>query len=146
MKPSLAENQISKGQVVVFVHSMQRFIPKVVQSAQIFDQIAERLLDLLMEGACLDQEAEIDSLVRKGIEGIFSPTEGAQKVNPDVLSTAREMKDSETSLTPDQAVTFANSFFDAIKSMGTAMRGLGLENRRASPYPQAETKAHGCPE
>lgn len=48
------------------------------------------------------------------------------------------MKDSETSLTPDQAVIFANSFFDAIKSMGTAMRGLGLESAHEQTLPDMD--------
>jgi hypothetical protein len=139
MKPSLADNQTSKGQVAVFVHSMQSFFPKVMQSARIFDQVAERLPDLLVTGACLDHEAEIDSLVRKGIEGTCLPTESAQKVNPDVLSTLREIEDSETSLTPGQAVAFAGPFFDAIKSMGTALPSLGLESTHQQALPELDS-------
>jgi hypothetical protein len=139
MKPSLADNQTSKGQVAVFVHSMQTFFPKVMQSARIFDQVAERLPDLLATGACLDHEAEIDSLVRKGIEGTCLPTESAQKVNPDVLSTVREIEDSETSLTPGQAVAFAGPFFDAIKSMGTALPNLDLESTHQQALPELDS-------
>jgi hypothetical protein len=46
---------------------MQHFFPRVMQSAQIFDQIDERLPDLLVKGRYLDKEAEIESLVRKGV-------------------------------------------------------------------------------
>lgn len=109
-----------------------------MQSAQIFDQIAERLPDLLVKGACLDNKAEIELLVRKGIEGRCLPTESVRKVNPDVLSTVREIEDCETSLTSGQAVAFADPFFDAIKAMGTAMRGLGLGSAHGQALPELD--------
>lgn len=120
MKPSLAGNQTSRGQVAISVHSMQHFFPRVMQSAQIFDQIDERLPDLLVKGGYLDKEAEIDSLVRKGVEGTCPPTESLWKANPDLLSTVREIEDSETSLTSGQAVAFADPFYYTINAMGTA--------------------------
>lgn len=126
--PSLADNQTSKGQVAIFVNCMQRFFPKSIQSARIFDHIAARLPDLLVKGACLDREAEIDLLVRKGIDGTPPTSESAQKVNPDVLSIVRDIEDSERSLSPIQAVKFADPFFDAIRMMGAALRGLNLAN------------------
>jgi hypothetical protein len=44
----------------------------------------------------------------------------------DLLSTVREIEDSETSLTYGQAVAFADPFYYTINAMGAAMRGLGL--------------------
>lgn len=110
-----------------------------MQSARIFDQVAERLPDLLVTGACLDHEAELDSLLRKGTKRTSLSTDNAQRVNPDMLSTVREIKDSETSLTPDPAVTLADPFFDAIKSMGTALRGLGLKSTHEQALPDLDS-------
>lgn len=109
-----------------------------MQSAQIFDQIAARLPDLLVKGACLDNEAEIDSLVRKGIEGACPTTERVRNVDPDVLSIVREIEHSETSLTSDQAVTFANPFFDAIVQMGAALRDLRLGSAYGQELPELD--------
>ena len=104
-----------------------------MQSARIFDHVAARLTELLVNGACLDHEAEIDSLVRKGIGETCPPMESGLETNTDVLSILREIQDLETSATPSQAVTFADSFFEAIKMMGITLRGSGLKRTHDQP-------------